>query len=132
MSLCHKLWFSYPNIFATQCRIPLIFETTNYVRPNNLSLKYQRCTPLGFKYKEIRKFELVVKAQFLRDSRLRRVYARSELLVQLLPLSFFSAKVYINEVLEGKTKELSFCHKLWFSNPFFLVLWYFKLLILWA
>jgi len=37
----------------------------NYVRPNNLNLKYQRCAPLGCKDKEIRKFELVAKTQFL-------------------------------------------------------------------
>ena len=31
LSLCHKLWFSNPYIFATQCRRSLIFETMNYV-----------------------------------------------------------------------------------------------------
>ena len=28
-------------IFETQCRRPYIFETMNYVRTNNLSMKYQ-------------------------------------------------------------------------------------------
>ena len=40
LNLCHKLWFSNPNIFATQCFSPQIFLTKNYVRSNNLSLKY--------------------------------------------------------------------------------------------
>ena len=39
----------------------------HHVRPNNLSLKYQRCSTLGCKYKEIRKFELVTKTQFQKD-----------------------------------------------------------------
>ena len=29
---CHKLWFSNPYIFATQCRRPLIFQAINYVK----------------------------------------------------------------------------------------------------
>ena len=32
LSLCHILKFSNPNIFATQCRRPLIFQTMNSVR----------------------------------------------------------------------------------------------------
>ena len=47
LSLCHKLRFSNPWIFANWWRKPLIFQTINSVRPNNLSLKYQRFTPLG-------------------------------------------------------------------------------------
>ena len=42
LSFCHKLWFSKFNIVATQCRGPLIFQTLNSVRSNNVSLKYQR------------------------------------------------------------------------------------------
>ena len=49
MSLCHKLRCFNPYIFATQCRRPLTFQTMNSVRLNNLSLKYQRCTPSGCK-----------------------------------------------------------------------------------
>jgi len=45
LSLCHKLRFSNPWIFANWWRKPLIFQTINSVRPNNLSLKYQRFTP---------------------------------------------------------------------------------------
>ena len=41
-SLCHKYKFSNPNIFATQCRRPQIFQTLNCVRSNTVSLKYQR------------------------------------------------------------------------------------------
>ena len=37
----------------------------NYVRSNNLSLKYQRCWPSGCKDIGIRKFEFVAKTQFL-------------------------------------------------------------------
>ena len=35
----------------------MIFQTMNHVRPNNLSLKFQRCTPLGCNDEGIRKFE---------------------------------------------------------------------------
>ena len=45
----HKLYFSNLYIFATQCRRPLIFQTMNSVRPNNLSLKYQRFTYIDCK-----------------------------------------------------------------------------------
>ena len=39
LNLCHKLWYSYSFIFATQCRKPLIFQAIDCVR-SNLSLKY--------------------------------------------------------------------------------------------
>ena len=42
---CSNLWFSYPYIFATGCRRPLIFQTLNAVRSNTLILKYQRSRP---------------------------------------------------------------------------------------
>ena len=45
LSLCRKLRFSNPYIFATQCRIPYIFQTMNSGRSDNLSLKYQRFAP---------------------------------------------------------------------------------------
>ena len=59
LSLCHKLKFSNPNTFATQCRRPQIFQTINSVRSNNVSLKYQRPTTSGCKDIGIRKFEFV-------------------------------------------------------------------------
>ena len=65
LSLCHKLKFSNPNIFATQCRRPYIFQTMNSVRLNNVSLKYQRPSPSGCKDIGIRKFEFAEKTQFL-------------------------------------------------------------------
>ena len=64
LSLCHKLKFSNPNIFATQCRRPQIFQTMNSVRSNSVSLKYQRPTPSGCKDIGVRKFEFVAKTQF--------------------------------------------------------------------
>jgi len=42
LSICHKLWLSNPNVSAFQSRKPEIFQTMNYVKENNLSLKYQR------------------------------------------------------------------------------------------
>ena len=42
LSFCHKLWFSNFNIVATQGRRPLIFQTMNAIRSNNVSLNYQR------------------------------------------------------------------------------------------
>ena len=44
LSFCHKLGFSIFNIVATQCRKPLIFQTMNAIRSNNVCLKYQRFT----------------------------------------------------------------------------------------
>ena len=67
LSFCHKLKYSYPYIFATQCRRPYIFQTINSVRSNNLSLKYLRFIHTGCIDKEIRKFEVVAKTQFLCD-----------------------------------------------------------------
>ena len=49
ISLFHKLWLYNPNIFATQCHRPEIFQTKNYVELNNQSLKYKRFTPFGCK-----------------------------------------------------------------------------------
>ena len=65
LSLCHKLWFSYPYIFATQCLRPHVFQNKYTVRSNNLSLKYQRFTPSGSKDMGIKKFKFVTKNQFL-------------------------------------------------------------------
>ena len=59
LSFCHNLSNLY--IFATKCRRPFIFETMNYVRPNNISLKYQRFTSSDCKDIGIRQFELVTK-----------------------------------------------------------------------
>ena len=50
LRLSHKLWFSNPYCFATQC---VIFKAKYTVRSNNLSLKYQRFTPSGAKDKRI-------------------------------------------------------------------------------
>ena len=53
LSLCHKLWFFNPNIFATQSQTQEIFQTMISVRSNSLSLKYQRFTPSGLKDMEL-------------------------------------------------------------------------------
>ena len=58
LSFCHKLWFSYPYIFATQCLG--CFKLWILVRSNNLSLKYPRCKPSDCKDIEIGR-----KTQFL-------------------------------------------------------------------
>ena len=42
LSFCHKLYFSNLYIFATRYRRPLIFQTMNSVKSNNLSLKYHQ------------------------------------------------------------------------------------------
>ena len=59
LSLCHKFRFSNPYIISTQCRIPLIFQTFNYVRSNNASLKNQKITSSDCKDIGIRKFGFV-------------------------------------------------------------------------
>ena len=65
LTLCNKLWFSNTYIFGFQWRRPLKFQTMTSVRSNNLSLKYQRFTALGFKDIGIRKSEFAAKTQFL-------------------------------------------------------------------
>ena len=65
LSLCHKLEFSNPYIFKPQFCRPLIFQTMNCVRSDNLSLKNQRCTQTGCKDIGILNFEFVAKTQFL-------------------------------------------------------------------
>ena len=50
-------------LFANQCRRPLIFQTINSVRPNNL--KCWRFTLSGCKDVRIRNFEIVEKAQLV-------------------------------------------------------------------
>ena len=68
LSFCHKLWFSNPFVFATQCNRPNIFKTMNSVRLNSISLEYQRFTPSGCEVIDFRKFEFVAKTQFLYES----------------------------------------------------------------
>jgi len=65
LSFCHKLWFSYPYIFAFQCRRPKIFQTMNYFWSNNDSLKYHRLTPSCCIYIAIWKSEFLV-CKFIR------------------------------------------------------------------
>ena len=73
LSLCNKLWFSNPYIFSTQCCRPLIFQTMNYVRLSNPSLKYQRFTPTGCRDIGIRKFDFVAKNSVPLKTNLNRV-----------------------------------------------------------
>ena len=66
MHLCLCVWINlYNDIFRFQCRRSLIFQTMNSVRSNNISLKYQRFTTLGFQDIGIRKSEFVSKNQLL-------------------------------------------------------------------
>ena len=65
LSLCHKLWFSDLNIFGTQCRKLLIFQTYIIWSNKSHSLKYQRFTTLESKDIGIRKSEFEAKTQFL-------------------------------------------------------------------
>ena len=50
---------SNPYIFGFQRRKPLKFQTMTSVRSNNMSLKYQRFTTLGFKDNVIRNQSLL-------------------------------------------------------------------------
>ena len=65
LSFHHKLLFSNHYIFGTRCCRHLIFQTMNYVRSNNHSLKYQRLTSLGRRNIGIRLFQFVAKTQVL-------------------------------------------------------------------
>ena len=66
--------FSDPYSFGTHCRRPLIFQAMNFVRSNNLSLKYQRSLLLGGKDKEIRNFEWLKLNSFGKFRYLTSVY----------------------------------------------------------
>ena len=57
---CHNFKFSCRYIFATQCRRTLLLQTINSVLSNNLSLKYQRFKPSGFKDIEIQQIKFEV------------------------------------------------------------------------
>lgn len=59
-----KVLFSYPYIFVTLYRRPYIFKTMNYIRSNDLNLKYERCTSSFCKDIGRRKIELLAKTQF--------------------------------------------------------------------
>ena len=65
LTLCHKLCFSNPNIFGTQCRKPLIFQTYIFWSNKSHSLKFQRFTTVESEDIGIRKSEFVAKIQFL-------------------------------------------------------------------
>ena len=52
-------------IFSTQCWWPMIFQTMNSVRSNNISFKSPRFKPSGCRDIGIRTFKFVVKTQFL-------------------------------------------------------------------
>ena len=65
LSLCHKLKYSTPCIFAT-CWCKLLKFQTLIIWSNIIySLEYLRSTTLGCKDKGIRKSEFVVQTQFL-------------------------------------------------------------------
>ena len=61
LSFCHKLCLANPDIFATRCCRPLIFQTMISVRSNNLSLQYLRFTLSGCKNIGLRTFKFVTK-----------------------------------------------------------------------
>ena len=65
LHLYHKLWFSNPYIFGTQCREILIFQTFIIWSNTSHCLKCQRSTALEFKDIEIIKSEFVAKTQSL-------------------------------------------------------------------
>ena len=73
LSSCHKFCISnHYLIFTPQFRRPLIFQTFNSDRFNNLSLKYiKRFTPSGYKDMKVRKFYLVANTEFLWNRLLR-------------------------------------------------------------
>ena len=98
MSHCHKLRFFNTCIFATQCRRPQIFQTMNYVRSNNLSLKYQRFTPSGCKDTGIGKFEFVAKTQFLSrkyDFKFFYIFVEPLLQWNTLSIVYYSLVLYL-------------------------------------
>ena len=65
LCLCHKLKFFNHYIFRAKCCRPLIVQTVNSVKSNNLSLKYHRLQISGCKDIGVYIFEIEAKTQFL-------------------------------------------------------------------
>ena len=63
LCLCHKFDLLNP-ISNKPDGVNLSFQTMNYLRPNNLSLEYQRFPPSGCKNIGMRKLDFVAKTQF--------------------------------------------------------------------
>ena len=84
LSFCLKSWFSNPYIFATRCRVPLIFQTLNSVFEIS---KIYTITLLG-----IRTFQFLAKTHFLTN--FCDVPAKVEGVLQKVTIIWF--KIYLN------------------------------------
>ena len=93
LTLCHKLWFSNPNICGTRCRKPWIFQTYIFWSNKSHSLKFQRFKKLESKDIGIRKSEFVANSQILYTN----IYELYHYLINL-PMHY---KVYV--VMDRKT-----------------------------
>ena len=74
LSLCRKLRFLSIFLYNPMLGILDIDQGMYFVRSNNLSLKYQRCTPSRVNYIEIRKIEILTRTRFL--CQWNRIYMR--------------------------------------------------------
>ena len=139
MHLYLCVWINlYNDIFRFQCRRSLIFQTMSSVRSNNISLKYQRFTTLGFQDIGIRKSEFVSKNQLLWKSinwykvaisrkqksivsliRKSLIFNKNCKVRPMLVFNFwFFFTNWVFFIFIFITKELILCHKLRFSNPY--------------
>ena len=112
LSLCHKFRFSDPYIFAIRCFRPFISQTVNYVGPNNLSLKYKRFTPSGYKDIEIRKFEFVTKTQFLWWITKKYLNYGGQIKLKFKFKRSGSTSDKLRSISSAPFPELNACHKL--------------------
>ena len=89
MSLCHKLWFYNPYIFATRCCRPKIFQTMNCYRSNYLSLTLKMFTQSACKEIWIRKLEFVSKTQLVIDDLYIQILLNGEMIKILHPCAMY-------------------------------------------
>jgi len=95
LSLCHKLWFSNPYIFGTQCLRPYLFQTKYAVRSNNLSLKCQRFTSSGSEDIGISKLSLWQKLlSFVNKSMIESIISFSSLYWIYYFYKFFKCRLF--------------------------------------
>ena len=135
MSHCHKLWFSNPYIFGTQCHKSLIFQTYIIWSNKSHNLKCQRSTTLKSKKIGIRKLEFVAKTQFLyKKEDIRHLSQYPQFLsfglilmhtdyrwqndtVRRMYLLLFARLIYVTYHINFTIRE-SF---IWLTIPFFLI-----------
>ena len=140
---CHKFWFYNSYFFATQCCRPLIFQTINSGRSNNLSFKFPRFTMSGcfiFNFKPIltppppytqntqawSDLNVLLSSNGLVGGFTMVSSVEEDELIDLVQLDkvvqvqvqgLYPVLLHTQQPLQ-RAMELGLCHKLKFSNPY--------------